>query len=110
MPVVFAIEGSFVWIAIDEKPKSSYDVKRVRNILQNPKVALLVHHYEADWARLWWVRLDGEARVIEEESERGPAIERLQAKYPQHRAQPPPGAVIEIEVGRWKGWAASDCA
>lgn len=110
VPVVFAIESDLIWIAIDEKPKSSYDLKRMRNIMQNPKVALLAQHYESDWERLWWVRLDGEARILEKGPERRSAIQRLQAKYPQHQAQPPPGPVIEIKVKRWKGWAAGDRA
>lgn len=110
VPVVFAAERDTIWIAIDQKPKDSYNVKRVRNVLANPNVSFLVQHYEADWQRLWWVRLDGTARIVDEEHERRPVVERLQEKYPQHRVQPPPGPVIEITVTVWKGWAASGAA
>jgi PPOX class probable F420-dependent enzyme len=106
VPVVFALDGSHLWIAVDDKPKRSRDLKRLRNIAAQPNVSVLVDHYEDDWSRLWWVRLDGEARVLPAREWRRP-IDLLCAKYPQYRATPPAGPVIEIRIHSWRGWAAS---
>lgn len=106
VPVVFAIQDETLWIAIDQKPKTTYDLKRLRNIRANPRVAVLIDHYEDDWAGLWWVRLDGPARVIEEGPQRETAISALQAKHEQHQADPPQGPVIEIHIEQWRGWSA----
>jgi hypothetical protein len=34
------------------------------------------------------------------------AVELLAARYPQHRAAPPHGPVLEVAVSRWSGWSA----
>jgi hypothetical protein len=54
--------------------------------------------------QLWWVRLDGEARVLVEGSERERAVELLAAKYSHYAAEPPIGPVLAIAVERWRGW------
>lgn len=106
VPMVFALEDPLVWVAIDHKPKRSRDLARLRNIAAQPKVSVLVDHYEDDWTRLWWVRLDGDAVILPEDRWRHP-ISKLQAKYPQYRESPPEGPVIEIRIRTWRGWAAS---
>jgi PPOX class probable F420-dependent enzyme len=106
VPVVFALEGPLVWIAVDDKPKRTRDLTRVRNIRQRPKVSLLVDHYEEDWSRLWWVRLDGDGRVLPPPRWSRP-IDLLRAKYRQYDVAPPGGPVIEIRVHTWRGWAAT---
>jgi PPOX class probable F420-dependent enzyme len=109
VPVTFALDEPLLWIAIDQKPKRSRNLARLRNIAAQPKVSVLVDHYEDDWTRLWWVRLDGDARILPEEGWRHP-ITALQAKYPQYHASPPEGPVIEIHIRTWRGWAASPMA
>jgi PPOX class probable F420-dependent enzyme len=106
VPVVFALDGPLVWIAVDDKPKRTRDLTRVRNIRQRPKVSLLVDHYEEDWSRLWWVRLDGDGRVLPPPRWSRP-IDLLRAKYRQYDVAPPGGPVIEIRVHTWRGWAAT---
>jgi PPOX class probable F420-dependent enzyme len=69
-------------------------------------VAVLVDHYEHDWERLWWCRLDGRARVIEEGEEFERALRALVTKYDQYNS-PPRGPVLAIDIERWSGWAAS---
>src|SRR4029078_10792686 len=61
----FAVEGDHVYTAVDPKPKRTRDLKRLRNIRANPRVAVLADHYEDDWSRLWWVRADGVARILD---------------------------------------------
>ena len=61
LPVCYALLGDSLYVTIDEKPKHS-DVramKRLRNIAENPNVAVVVDRYEEDWTRLAWVMLRG---------------------------------------------------
>ena len=108
VPVCFALRGRDVVSAIDAKPKSTTGLQRLANVRSNPVASLLVDHYEDDWTRLWWVRADGNAHVIEEGPERSAGIAQLRARYPQYEEQPPPGPVLVVRVTRWTGWSAID--
>lgn len=107
VPVTFALVGDTVIIGIDQKPKSTTNLRRLHNLADNPRAALLCDHYEDDWSRLWWVRLDGGAVVIIDEPERSAALDPLVRKYPQYRDDPPAGPVIMITVDRWTGWSGA---
>lgn len=102
VPVTYAVHGDSLFVAVDQKPKTTTALKRLRNIAAHPDVAVLVDEYDEDWTHLWWVRVDGVARVVTEDAA---AVELLVAKYPQYDADPPRGSVIEIRAGRWSGWA-----
>ena len=106
VPICFALEGDALYSAVDEKPKRSRRLLRLENIQRRPEVAVLVDHYDEDWTRLWWVRLDGTATVHEDgpRCERG--LELLGAKYEQYRAEPPASPVIAVRIERWRGWEA----
>lgn len=106
VPITFAVIGDVVVTAVDHKPKSTRSLKRLRNIAENPRVTLLVDHYEDDWSRLWWVRADGEAEVGRAVDAPG-SVAALTAKYEQYRSHPPDGDLITIRVLRWTGWSAS---
>jgi PPOX class probable F420-dependent enzyme len=73
----------------------------------NPAVSVLVDHYEDDWSSLWWVRVDGTARIVEEGPEFDEAIALLSARYEQYRSNRPAGPVVAIKVERMTGWSAS---
>jgi PPOX class probable F420-dependent enzyme len=104
VPVVFAVEGDRVYTVVDAKPKRTTALRRLRNVAENPWVALLADHYEEEWAALWWVRAEGRGRVVEaDDPEARRAVELLRARYPQQRAV---GAVLAVDVERWSGWAA----
>ena len=103
VPICFVLEGMTLYTAVDEKPKRSRRLKRLSNIEANPQVEVLIDHYEEDWSRLWWVRLSGVARIVEDPR----AVELLAAKYPQYREQPPAGPVIAVTVERRSEWTAS---
>lgn len=105
VPATFAVDGDAVAIAVDHKPKRHANLKRLRNIAENPAVTLLVDHYADDWGGLWWVRVDGLARVLANE-DAGRLVESLVDKYEQYREIRPAGPVIEISVSRWSGWSA----
>ncbi|MEV5967072.1 TIGR03668 family PPOX class F420-dependent oxidoreductase [Kribbella sp. NPDC051952] len=102
VPVTYAVHGDELFIGIDQKPKTTTDLKRLRNIAANPRVAVLVDEYDEDWTHLWWVRVDGVARVLDDNSA---AVGLLVAKYPQYDADPPRGPVIAISVDGWSGWS-----
>jgi PPOX class probable F420-dependent enzyme len=110
VPVTFAVtatnDGDRVYIAIDHKPKTTLNLRRLRNIRENPRVALLADHYEDDWDLLWWARADGHARILETGEERQKPLDVLAAKYSQYRQIRPEGPVIAIDTLRWTGWAA----
>lgn len=106
VPICFVLEGEVLYSAVDEKPKRTKHLKRLENIELNPRVSVLVDHYDEDWARLWWVRLDGDARVLEGGPEREHALALLMEKYEQYRLQRPTGPVIALGIERWRAWAA----
>lgn len=106
VPATFAVDGDTVAVAVDHKPKRHTNLKRLRNIEENPAVALLVDHYEDDWDRLWWVRADGAARVLANEDAHA-LVDLLVDKYAQYRETRPAGPVIEITVSRWSGWSSA---
>jgi PPOX class probable F420-dependent enzyme len=108
VPICFVLEGDVLYSAVDEKPKRSQRLKRLENIRNRPEVAVLVDHYEEDWTRLWWVRLDGTASVLDEGPEREHALALLREKYEQYRAQPPTGPVIAVRIERRRAWASVD--
>ncbi len=68
---------------------------------------LLVEHYESDWDRLWWVRVDGVGVVDHSADALASATSLLAERHVRYRAEPPPGPVIVITVERLSGWAAS---
>jgi PPOX class probable F420-dependent enzyme len=107
VPVVFALQDDVLVIAVDNKPKSTHDLKRLRNIAANPLVSVLADVYDDDWTRLWWVRADGRARVLTADAERAEPLAWLRSKYPQYAADPPPGPVIWVDVTGWRGWSAA---
>jgi len=104
----FALSGSTVYLVVDEKPKTTRDLKRLRNIRANPGVALLADHYDEDWTRLWWVRADGRAVIVEDPEVAAQALGLLAERYPQYRASRPGGPVIAVTVDAWTGWAPDE--
>ncbi len=106
VPVTFAVHRGSVYTAVDHKPKSSRDLRRLANIRANPRVALLADHYEDDWERLWWVRVDGHARVVEDPALMAEPVRLLAARYAQYRDRPPEGPVIAVTIDALTGWSA----
>src|SRR5262249_2646492 len=88
IPVCFAMLDDRVYIVIDEKPKrgSPLALRRVRNLLENPRVALVADAYDEDWSKLGFVLLHGSARLIADGEEHARALAALRARYVQYRA------------------------
>ena len=105
VPIVFAMEGDLAYSVADPKPKRGLDLLRHRNIRANPRVSLLVDEYEESWQGIWWVRLDGTARLEESGPDRDKAIRLLREKYPQYETWDEPfGAATVIHVERLTSW------
>lgn len=102
VPIVFALEGDTLYTAVDDKPKRTRDLQRLRNIEASPRVEVLIDHYDEDWSRLWWVRLRGTARIVEDRH----GMDLLRAKYPQYR-EAELGPVIAVEIEDRREWTSS---
>lgn len=111
-PVCFGLIGGTLYITIDEKPKrGDRPLKRVRNILENPRVAFIVDRWSEDWTRLGWVMLRGPAEILETGGEHDAAQALLREKYPQYRAMSladlPVIALRIAHVASWGDLAAA---
>jgi PPOX class probable F420-dependent enzyme len=105
--VTFAVDGDHIFIVVDHKPKTTSNLKRLRNISENPLVSMLADHYSDDWGDLWWARADGRAAILSGAGEMTAPIALLTSRYPQYREARPDGPVIAVAVDRWSGWSAS---
>ena len=107
IPVCFACDGRLIYSVLDAKPKSGSlrSLRRVRNILANPHVSLVIDHYESDWSKLWYLLVRGRAQLLEPCHEQAAAIALLRAKYPQYRKMElDDNPVIRITPERATGW------
>jgi PPOX class probable F420-dependent enzyme len=107
VPVVFALDGATIAFAVDDKPKRTRELQRLANIRADPRVSILVDHYDEDWAAVWWVRVDGRARVVDAGPALDHAVALLAEKYLQYVAEPPPGPAVLIDVKTWRWWSYS---
>lgn len=106
VPVCFALDDPSLYITVDEKPKrTDIQLKRIRNIRENPAVALTVDRWDEDWSRLAWVMLRGRAEVLEDGAEHARAQTLLREKYPQYRTMAIEALpVIAMRIERVLGW------
>jgi coenzyme F420-0:L-glutamate ligase/coenzyme F420-1:gamma-L-glutamate ligase len=112
VPVCFAFAPGSVYIALDEKPKDvpPARLKRVRNILENPNVALVADRYSEDWSLLAFVMVRGRAELLEPgEGEHAAAVRLLRGKYHQYeKMRIEENPVIAIRPARVVSWGALD--
>jgi len=112
VPLCYALDGDTLVFVIDAKPKRQRGtaLKRVRNLLENPAVALVVDDYDDDWSTLAYVLVRGRAAIVREAGETTRALAALRAKYPQYRTMTldgPDHPVIRITPERVHLWRAS---
>lgn len=115
VPICFAIAGMSppaIASVLDDKPKRVTDgeLARVRNIRRDPRVRMLVDHYEEDWSRLAFVQVAGVARIVEPGAPgHAESIVVLREKYPQYRAMAiETRTVIVIEHLHIRSWGLDD--
>jgi PPOX class probable F420-dependent enzyme len=87
IPICFVFDGKNFYSPVDEKPKRvlPQKLKRIRNVLENPQVSLVIDHYDEDWRKLTYVLLFGKARVLTSGVKHRNAVKLLRRKYPQYR-------------------------
>lgn len=107
VPVTFAVDGDTIYTAVDAKPKRTTRLQRIENLRAHPRCTLLVDRYDDDWSRLWWVRADGVAGVIDAPAASHPGLALLTDRYAPYARTPPDGPLIVVTVTRWNGWSAS---
>jgi PPOX class probable F420-dependent enzyme len=110
VPVCFVWRTGCLYSPIDEKRKHAEpaSLRRVRNLVANPRVCLTLDRYDSDWSKLAWVQLRGRATLVADEDERRGAIAALRARYPQYAAMRlEDRPMIRIEVERAVAWSAS---
>ncbi len=106
VPVCFVYLSGRVYIAVDEKPKRSKNLKRIRNILENPNVTLTADYYDdTNWSKLGWVMIRGDANIITDGQEFDMAHQNLRNKYNQlKRMELASLPVILIQVRKVTSW------
>jgi coenzyme F420-0:L-glutamate ligase/coenzyme F420-1:gamma-L-glutamate ligase len=114
VPICFAYSPGGIYAALDEKPKGVPPVrlKRVRNILENPKVALVADRYAEDWSLLAFVMVRGRAELLEPGAqEHAAAVRLLRGKYHQYeRMRIEENPVIAIRSERAASWGALEAS
>ena len=110
IPVCYAREGASFYIALDAKPKrvAPTQLRRVRNILENPQVALVIDRYSDDWSELAYLLVRGPAVLLPPgDAEHARAIALLCERYSQYQAMPiDQQPVIAIRAASVVAWGA----
>lgn len=116
VPVCYALVGTGggrtrLVTPVDEKPKQTTQLRRVRDVEANPQVALVVDRYDKDWSRLAWVQVRGRAAVLNPDAAGGSdadhaaAVRALRRKYNQyadHALGERP--ILQVDPGRALSW------
>lgn len=108
VPVCYVLEGDQVYFVVDEKPKRTrFGLRRLRNILENRRVALLVDEYDDDWSRLAYVLMHGRAALVGDRAEYERVLALLRARYAQYlrmSLRPETNPMVRITVERVHQW------
>jgi PPOX class probable F420-dependent enzyme len=111
VPVCYALLADRIYSAVDAKPKRTRDLRRLRNVAENPRVSLVVDAWDEDWRRLRWVVVEGTAEALDHGAERARALDALIEKYPQYAAmdlRATAGPVLAITPARVLAWRATE--
>jgi PPOX class probable F420-dependent enzyme len=112
LPLVFVhLEGA-LWSPVDGKPKRGGEPARLRLVAAEPRVSVLLDHYDDDWTKLWWIEVQGRATVVRARAETEPPIPAVAAalrrKYPQYQTTPlfaGPPTLLRIEIQHLRTWS-----
>ena len=109
VPVCFVFDGEALYSAVDDKPKRTRELRRLKNLAENPRASLVVDEWDEDWSRLRWVIVEGGTDVLRGGADFERAVEALREKYPQYRAMDlrTDGTVVRLHAERVLAWRAS---
>lgn len=113
VPVCYCLEGASVYVTVDEKPKRDprRPLRRIRNLEQNPRAALVVDRWDEDWTRLAWVMLRGPVELLTAGPEHDRAQALLRERYPQLESMDIAALpVIALRIERVDAWGGIDAA
>ena len=111
VPIVFARRAGTLYSAADGKPKRAGELARIRNARARPPVSLLLDDYFDDWQQLWWLRIEGDARVLDSgNDELARALAALRIKYTQYEEVALGEVALAIDIRRLSSWCASPAA
>jgi PPOX class probable F420-dependent enzyme len=112
VPICYAFDGAALYSAVDAKPKQSppEDLKRIRNLRENPRVSIVIDEYEEDWTKLRYVIIQGRAELLTDGPQFSHGVDLLTAKYAQYRTLGLPrerGLMIRVTPSRVSAWQYS---
>jgi len=112
VPFCYAFDGAALFSAVDAKPKRTApeQLKRVRNIRENPNVCVVIDEWSEDWSRLRHVIIQGAARVLTSGADYRHGVELLLAKYEQYRRMGldhEDGVMIKVTPARVTDWSGA---
>ena len=110
LPICFTLIDASAYFSIDGKPKKKGGpLKRLKNLIENPRAALVIDHYEEDWQRLGWVMLQGAAEILERGDEHDLAQAKLRERYPQLSSMEIASLpVVAIRIAHVSSWGCLD--
>ena len=112
VPLCYARVGDRLYFVADDKPKrrAPARLKRLSNLAENPRAALVVDDYDEDWARLAFLLIHLDAERVVDAAEYREALAALRLRYPQYRSMPLSAAthpITRLTVRRWHLWRAA---
>jgi len=112
IPVCYAVDDCALYFVADQKPKRgpARTLRRLKNLRENPRAALVVDDWDEDWTRLAYVLVRGVASFVDEPTAHAAALGLLRTRYVQYvtmslddpRAHP----IVRIEPTRVDVWRA----
>jgi PPOX class probable F420-dependent enzyme len=109
LPVCYAVVGEVLYSPTDAKPKRVpvRRLKRLKNIQENPQVALVIDDYSEDWTQLAYVILHGRAEVLSGGLPFERAVMALREKYQQYQHMAiQENPMIAVHLERAVSWGA----
>jgi coenzyme F420-0:L-glutamate ligase / coenzyme F420-1:gamma-L-glutamate ligase len=109
LPVCYVVDGETLYSPTDAKPKRvpMQRLRRLQNMRENPRVALVIDDYDEDWTQLSYVLLHGTAEILPEGSAVAHAIAALRQKYPQYQHMPiEENPLVAVHLTRVISWGA----
>jgi PPOX class probable F420-dependent enzyme len=109
VPVTFVIHAGRFVTSVDHKPKSTRSLARLANVRASGRATALVDHWDEDWSRLWWVRLQGDAVELDDMTSvfAVDAVDALVLKHVQYREHRPAGPLLVLTPTEVRGWSAT---
>lgn len=109
LPICYAYDGNYLYTPIDKKPKrvAPMELKRIKNIVINPQVSVLIDRYYEDWTKIAYIIIHGTAVVIDRGKEYRESLTILEEKYRQYRRMKLSRLglpVIKIIANRFISW------